>query len=165
LQELCDVIGRATELTSTLTEDAILQRLLEVFRLMPLEDRATIVSAIEREVQARRLSRATERTTGQAMHANPHARLYVRSHETAVPRSMLERDELMLAMLSAMRVAPILLVPDIHASWEAGTRDALVHVDESTRRAVADLMREALAWVEEATPPLEVGQRHTVRAG
>ena len=134
------------------------------FRLMPLEDRATIVSAIEREVQARRLSCASEDTTGQAMHPNPNARLYLRSHETAIPRNVLERDELTLAMLSAMRVAPILLVPDIHTSWEEGTRAALAHIDESTRVAVAGLMREALGWIEDGAPRAVVGEQHAARA-
>lgn len=155
LQELADVIEVATRLTDGLVGDPVLQRLLEAFRLMPIEDRAVIVSAIEREVQARRLSRATEEATGQSMHPNAHARLYLRSHETAVPRNLLERDELMLAMLSGMRVAPILLVPDIHAAWQEGTRVALEHVDEPTRVAVAALMREALAMVEEAAAAAE----------
>ena len=149
LLELVDVIELAAKLTDTLATDPILKRLVEAVRLMPLEDRATVVTAIEREVQARRLSRATENATGQAMHPNPNARLYLRSHERSVPRNMLERDELMLAMLSGMRVSPILLVPDIHAAWIDGTREALEHLDPATRSAVAQLMREALGLVEE----------------
>src|ERR1041385_8274913 len=87
LHELADVIEAAVRLAETLANDPMLQRLLEVFRLMPLEGRATIIRAIEREVQARRLSNATQGATGQSMHANPHARLYLRSHERVVPRS------------------------------------------------------------------------------
>jgi hypothetical protein len=63
---------------------------------------------------------------------------------------MLERDELMFAMLKGMRVSPILMVPDIHASWIDGTREALEHLDATTRGTVAQLMREVLALVEEA---------------
>jgi hypothetical protein len=149
LHDLMDVIEVASELANALAADPILQRLVEAFRLMPLEDRTTVLTAIEREVQARRLSRATEDATGQSMHPNPNARLYLRAHERAVPRNMLERDELMLAMLSGMRVSPILLVPDIHAAWIDGTREALGHLDPATRTAVAQLLREVLALVEE----------------
>jgi len=149
LQELVEVIDVAARLAESLAADGLLQRLIDAFRTAPFEDRATLVGAIEREVQARRLSRATEELTGQAMHPNPHARLYIRSHETVVPRNLLERDELMLAMLSGMRVSPILLTPDIHAAWVEGTREALEHLEPTARTAVAQLLREALVLVEE----------------
>lgn len=159
LQRLTDVIDTAVRLADSLMADPILQRLVDAFRLMPIEDRTVIVSAIEREVQARRLSRATEETTGQSMHANPNARLYLRSHEQPMPRYLLERDELMLAMLSAMRLSPILLVPDIHTAWVDGTREALEHLDPSSRAAVGQLLRETLAMVD------EVDAEHTPHDG
>jgi hypothetical protein len=149
LHELADVIDAAVRLADAIANDPMLQRLLEAFRLMPLEDRATILRAIEREVQARRLSSATQDATGQSMHPNPHARLYLRSHEKVVPRNMLERDELMFAMLSGMRVTPILLTPDIHASWVEGTREAMGHLDHTARAAVEQLLREALVILDE----------------
>ena len=149
LQELVEVIEVAARIAESLAGDRVLQRLIEAFRAAPYEDRETLVGAIEREVQARRLSRATEDMTGQSMHPNPHARLYIRSHETVSPRNLLERDELMLAMLSGMRVSPILLTPDIHAAWVEGTREALEHLDSTARAAVAQLLREALVLVEE----------------
>ncbi len=164
LRQLADVIETAVQLAESLVVDPILRRLFEAFRVMPLEDRGAIVTAIEREVQARRLSRATEDATGQAMHPNPHARLYLRSHQQAMPRSMLERDELMLAMLSGMRASPILLMPEIHASWLDGTREALEHLDAATRRTVAQLMREALALVDEADGGPAVEDNSTARA-
>jgi hypothetical protein len=163
LQELTEVIDVAAKLAESLAADRTLQRLIDALRTAPLEDRDTIVGAIEREVQARRLSRATEDLTGQSMHPNPHARLYIRSHETVVPRNLLERDELMLAMLSGMRVSPILLTPDIHAAWVEGTREALEHLDPTARAAVAQLLREALALVEEASQSTE-SEGRTARA-
>lgn len=163
LQELADVIDAAVRLAETLANDPILQRLLEAFRLMPLEDRATILRAIEREVQARRLSNATQDATGQSMHPNPNARLYLRSHEQVVPRNMLERDELMFAMLSGMRVSPILLTPDIHASWVEGTREAMEHLDDTTRSAVEQLLREALVLLAEVRTTADRDKR-TARA-
>ena len=150
LRKLADIIEKATHLAEAMIADGILQRVIEAFRLMPLEDRDPIATAIEREVQARRLSRATEDTTGQTMHANPNARLYMRAHEQSLPRQLLERDDLMLAMLKGMRVSPILLVPDIHASWVDGTREAIEHLDATTRAAVAQLLRETLTLVDEA---------------
>ncbi|HXJ33791.1 MAG TPA: hypothetical protein VMS22_07085 [Candidatus Eisenbacteria bacterium] len=149
LSRLVEMLEEAVRTVDELDADPIVRRLLEAFRLMPIQDREVVVGAIEREVQARRLSRATEEATGQTMHPNPNARLYLRSHETAVPRSLLERDELMLAMLSAFRVTPILIVPEIHAEWMDGTRAALEHVEPETRTVVAQLLREVLAMVEE----------------
>lgn len=164
LQQLTDVLDRAARLVDALANDPVLQRLLEAIRLMPLEDRGTVVSVIEREVQARRLSRATQDATGQSMHPNPNARLYLRSHETAAPRNLLERDELMLAMLSGMRVSPILLVPDIHAAWVDGTREALEHLDPPARAAVAQLLREALVLIDEADASSDSTEGRTARA-
>ena len=163
MHELADVVDAAVRLAETISTDPMLQRLLEVFRLMPLEDRATILRAMEREVQARRLSHATQDSTGQSMHPNPHARLYLRSHERVVPRNMLERDELMFAMLSGMRVSPILLTPDIHASWVEGTREAMEHLDDTTRASVEQLLREALVILDEVRKAEEQGKR-TARA-
>ena len=163
LQDLADVIDAAVRLADAMASDPMLQRLLEAFRLMPLEDRATILNAIEREVQARRLSNATQDATGQSMHPNPHARLYLRSHERVAPRNMLERDELMFAMLSGMRVTPILLTPDIHKSWADGTREAMEHLDDTARAAVEQLLREALVLLDEVRTA-EHRDKRTARA-
>lgn len=163
MQELADVIDAAVRLAETLANDPMLQRILEAFRLMPLEDRATILCAIEREVQARRLSNATQDATGQTMHPNPHARLYLRSHERVVPRNMLERDELMFAMLSGMRVTPILLTPEIHKSWLDGTREAMEHLDETAQASVETLLHEALALLDEVRTA-EHRDKRTARA-
>jgi hypothetical protein len=163
LQELADVIDAAVRLADEMANDPVLQRLLEAFRLMPLEDRGTILRAIEREVQARRLSNATQDATGQAMHPNPHARLYLRSHERVVPRNIIERDEIMLAMLSGMRVAPMLLTPDLHKSWVDGTREAIEHLDDAARASVEQLLRETLELLD-AVRTAESSDERTARA-
>jgi hypothetical protein len=151
LEELIDVIEVAAQLTDAIAGDPTIQRVIEAFRLMPFEDREIVADVIEREVQARRLSIASEVATGQSMHPNRSARLYLRSHEkVAFPRNLLERDEFMLAMLAGMRAAQLLLVPEIHAAWIDGTRGALEHLEPSARRAASLLLREALALVEEA---------------
>jgi hypothetical protein len=82
------------------------------------------------------------------MHPNPNALLYLRSHESAIPRGVLERDEMMLAMLSGFHVAPILTTPEIHAEWIDATREAVGHVDDATRAVVVGLLREVLALIE-----------------
>jgi hypothetical protein len=46
-----------------------------------------------------------------------------------------------------------LLVPDVHQSWIEGTREAMDHLDDTARAAVAQLLREALVMVEEAMSP------------
>ena len=163
LHELADVIDAAVRLAEELANDPILQRMSEAFRLMPLEDRGTILRAIEREVQARRLSCATQDMTGQSMHPNPNARLYIRSHERVTSRKLLERDELMFAMLSGMRLTPILLTPDVHASWLSGTREAMEHLDDTARASVEQLLREALALLDEVRTAADSDKR-TARA-
>jgi hypothetical protein len=159
LRRLAGLLEDATTLAEDLVRDRTLRRLLETFRLMPLEDRDPIVDAMEREVTARRLSLATEGATGQSMHPNRNARLYLRSHQKVVPRNLLERDELMLAMLQCMHAAPLLRLPDIHGSWIDGSREALTHVDAATRAAVAGLVREFLALLDDVTSTDEVGRR------
>jgi hypothetical protein len=163
LHELADVIEAALRLADTLANDPMLQRLLEAFRLMPLEDRATVVRAVEREVQARRLSGATQDATGLSMHPNPNARLYLRSHERVVPRKVVDSDEIMLGMLSAMRVSPILLGPEVHTTWVEGTREAIDHLDDGARAAVGQLLSETLVMIEEAMSPV-ARPSHTARA-
>ncbi len=153
LEELTDVIDVAVRLAEALAGDATVQRVIEAFRLMPFEDRHVIAGVLEREVQARRISQATERATGQAMHPNPNARLYVRSHEKVVPSPSLERDEMMLRMLGALRVTPLLLAPGVHDTWLEGTRIALGHMEPPMRRAATVLLREIVALAEEVDVP------------
>jgi hypothetical protein len=151
-QSPCDLEERATNQVAARLRHAHVDPLLTVwwtFRLMPLEDRATIVGAIERGPGASSLAKPRTPPAGtRRCNAPP----YLRSHEAVVPRNLLERDELMLAMLSGMRVTPLLLVPDIHAAWVDGTREALEHIDADARAAVVQLLREALGMVEGADP-------------
>jgi hypothetical protein len=152
---LMEALDAAAALADELRGDRLFWRLVSAFRLMPAEDRPVVVDVVEREVKARRISYATHDVTGQVMHPNRHARLYVRSHQApVVPRDTLERDEMMLAMLSALRVVPILATPEIHASWVDATREAIGHLDADTCRTAVELLREviALATNEGVTP-------------
>lgn len=152
LSTLLQSLEEAAALVEEIRTNPVLGRLISAFGAMPLEDRDVIVNVIEREVQARRLSRATADVTGQSMHPNPNARLYLRQFDNAPHfRSLLERDEMMIATLQALRVTPILTVPEIHAEWVDATREAFTHVDVSTRAIVQSLLREVLA-ISEAPP-------------
>jgi hypothetical protein len=147
LADLATALKEAETLVDELDRDSVIRDVLRTFRLMPFEDRGVIAEALSREVQARRLSLATQDVTGQSMHPNPNARLYLRAHETTVPRSLLEREELMLALTRAMRLAPVLRMPAIHDELIDALRLALEHVDGATRAEVAVLLRETLAIV------------------
>lgn len=154
LESLQSTLEAALSLTQELAGDAVLARLLAAFWEMPAEDRTVVVGALEREVQARALSRATEEVTGQSMVPNPHARLYLRAHETAVERQVLERNEMMVALLRAMRVASIIpAVPEIYASWTGAMREAIQRVDPGARAAVARLVQDVLTLLAEAGAP------------
>lgn len=155
LASLKTVLGDAARLAEDVAGDAVLTRLLAAFAAMPAEDRAVIVDVIEREVDARVLSRATEHVTGQAARPNPNARLYVRSHGREISRSELEEGEMMLATLRALRVAGLLAIPEIHAEWLAATRAALAQVDAATRAVVETLVREILGLLAEANAAVE----------
>jgi hypothetical protein len=151
LETLQTTLETALHLTRELTRDQLLARLIAAFHSMPAQDRPVLIDAIEREVKARALSRATDCVTGQSMVPNPHARLYVRTHESVFDRNLLERDEMMIATIRAMRVASLIpAVTDIYASWRDATREAMQHVDEATRAVVERLVLDVLAFLREA---------------
>lgn len=150
LETLRTMLDGGMALMADLLDDPLVGRWLDAFVAMPAADRGVVVDAVEREVKARRLSRATESTTGQAMHPNPNARLYLRAHGPEAQRSDLERDEMMLATIRALRVIHVIAeTPEIHAEWRDATREALTHVDAETRAVVAGLLRETLGLVDE----------------
>ena len=147
------VLESGTQLLAAITSDGILHRLIVAYDAMPQADRDAIVEVIEREVQARLLSQATEGVTGQGMHPNRNARLYLRSHGQEVQRSDLETNEMMQAALRAMRVTPLLLVPEIHAEWQKALRGAVGGIDGPTLAIVERLLREALDLVTARRTP------------
>jgi hypothetical protein len=150
LQRLQSTIEQAMRVVRELSGNEQLGRLLEAFRAMPAEDRPAVIEAIEREVQARKLSLAAESMSGQSMVPNPHARLYLRAHESGFDRNALERDEMMIATVRGLRAATLIpAVPEIHASWRDATREALGYVDEPTRATVERLLHEVLGFLAE----------------
>jgi hypothetical protein len=82
---------------------------------------------------------------------NPNARFYMRAHETTFDRSMLERDEMMIATVRGMRAATLIpAIPDVYASWRSATLEAMQEVDEATRTTVEGLVREVLGFIARA---------------
>jgi hypothetical protein len=151
LQHLQATLEAALDLMREMTADQLLARLLAVFRSMPAEDRPVLIDALEREVKARKLSLATADVSGQSMAPNPHARLYLRVHESAFDRNVLERDEMMIATVRGMRAATLIpAIPEIYASWRDATREAMQHVDEPTRAVTEGLVQEVLGFIAAA---------------
>jgi len=71
---------------------------------------------------------------------------------------------MMLAMLSGMRVTPFLLVPRSTPRGSTGRAKPLENLDPSTRGTVAQLLREVLVLVEEATAAAVPTDDQTARA-
>jgi len=150
-EQLRDILDVAGTLARNLAEDGLLGRLIAVFEAMPLEDRATIIAILEREVLGRQLSRGTEKPVGQSTHLNPNARLYIRAHASTVDHRFFDRDEMMIADIRAMRAGRLIRnVPDLHALWKEALREAMDHVDEATRADAEDLLEDGLAAIAEA---------------
>lgn len=154
IQELPHTLRAAAEIVRELRANPLLSRLIAAFSAMPLSDRPVVLEALEAEVQARRLSLATEDVTGQSMCPSPNARLYLRVHETDTPRLPFDRDDMMLAMLRGMR-ASTLLVDTLHETWLEASKEALGHLDAGRRTAVATLLRELLQLCDAFDPLAE----------
>ena len=151
LGQLVDVLEVARSLVRDLTEDPLLARYLSVYRAMPDDDRETIIAVLEREILGRHLSRGTEKPVGQATHVNPHARLYVRSHETEFDSRHFDFEQMRIANVRAMRVATLIrFVPGIYALFKEAIRAAMDEVDEPTREVAERLLHDVLAALADA---------------
>ncbi len=152
-ESLGDTLRAARKLATDLADEPLFARLVKVFQAMPAEDRATVIDAMERDVYARLLSRATEKVTGQAARPNPHARLYVRSHGPEMRREDLEQTEMTQATLRAIRVMPFLMIPEIYAEWQRATHDAVARTTPEERALVQKLVEDVLGMLAEASTP------------
>jgi len=151
LEQLQTTLEAALGLANELAGDELLGRIISVFRAMPTQDRPVIIGVLEREVTGRLLSRATEKPVGQSTHPNPNARLYVRAHDSVFDQRHFDRDEMMIADIRAMRIACLIRnVPEIYSTWKAAIREAMDHVDESTRRVAEELLHDVLAAIADA---------------
>ena len=149
IDQLRATIRAATDVLGEVTADPLLARWIRVFHEMPAEDRAVVVDVLEREVQTRLLSRASEDVTGQAARPNPNARLWVRAHGQEAQRSDLEIHEMKHATLRMLRVAQIIQIPEIHDEWLRATRGALAESEDDTVAVVERLADELVAMIRE----------------
>ena len=140
LERLRRQLREAVAMVDTLDGDDLAHRALAALRALPPDDLPVIVDVLEREAQARRLSRATQEMTGQSMHPNPHARLYLRSHANEPTRADLEIGEMASAMLRGMQASMILTVPAIRTEWEEATRRAVAQLPAAMRPVVDELL-------------------------
>ena len=149
--DLQKALAAAVDLAQRLSDDPLLRRIVAVFEQMPLQDREPILAILEREVTGRRLSRATEKPVGQSTHVNPNARLYVRAHSTQLDAQHFDRDEMVIADVRAMRIAPMIrYVPEIYETWKAALREAMDHVDDNLRCVAEQLVGDVLAAIADA---------------
>jgi len=162
LGQLVDVLEVARSLVRELTEDPLLARYLSVYRAMPDGDRETIIGVLEREILGRHLSRGTEKPVGQATHVNPHARLYIRSHETEFDSRHFDFEQMRIANVRAMRVATLIrYVPGIYALFKEAVRAAMDEVDEPTREVAERLLHDVLAGLADARAAAPVTEAAT----
>jgi hypothetical protein len=151
IERLRSTLDEALDVARGLAEDPFFSRLVAVFQAMPAGDRSVIVGVLEKEVTARVLSRHTERPIGRAMHPNPNARLYMTSYDSAFDRGPYDRDDMMLADIRGLRIGTaIRYIPEIYELWKSAMREAMDHVDEVSRTAAEDLVRDILGCIDEA---------------
>lgn len=134
--------------------DPLFARLAQAFARMPVEDRETITTVIEREVELRRLGPSQgELVTGYDLVPNPSARLYLRVWEGDRRTPVMPRDELMHGLWRAARMAryALTLADDCEPALLATVR--AMPADE--RVALREVHREMLALIERVEQELE----------
>jgi hypothetical protein len=170
IERLRNTLDAALEVARGLADDPFFSRLVAAFQSMPADDRPVILGVLEKEVTSRVLSRHTERPIGRAMHPNPNARLYMTSYDSAFDRGPYDRDEMMLADIRGLRIGTaIRYIPEIYEMWKSAMREAMDHVDEVSRNAAEELVRDILRCIDEARaadkaveadPPAEPEEPH-----
>ncbi|MCW5890453.1 MAG: hypothetical protein KIT14_07860 [bacterium] len=157
LETLQAMLIAAMGLVRKIEGDPLLARWLASFHAMPAADRPVVIEAVEREVKASVVTRATRVVTGQTMHPNPHARLYLRSMERDVPRSTVETEAMRRATLRAMQAVGVVTgTPEMFGEWRVATAAALAGLDGPQRDAIEMLAREFMRILDqpvEAPPP------------
>lgn len=150
LETLEAMLTAALRLVREIEGDPLLTRWLATYHAMSTDERPVVVEAVEREVKASVLTRATQDVTGQGMHPNPHARLYLRSVQRDIPRVAVETETMRRATLRAMQVIGVVTrTPALWAQWRAATQQALAELDRTQREAVEMLARELVRLLDE----------------
>lgn len=151
LEQLQVTLTAALNIATAVNGDPLLQRLLAVFHATPGDDRPVIVGVLEREILGRLLSRGTGKSVGQSLRPNPNARLYVHVHDSDYQRRELDRDNMVIADIRALRIAPIIRdVPGIRDLFKEALREALDSVEPELWSVAEDLLQDALGCIADA---------------
>jgi hypothetical protein len=145
LDALRTLLDSASALLAELTGDPLFARLTHVFSQIPAAERETIVSILEREVQARATAEVATEITGLSLRLNPGARLYTRVFADD-PRPNQAR-----ALASALRAIRVMddAVAPMNSEWTTIAREALRALGPAERASMARFAREILRLVEE----------------
>lgn len=157
LAVLCTILETAGVLVGKMSRDATFARLLTVLASVPPEDRETILTVLEREVELRQVSRASEELTGWQMRPNANARLYVRTLGTHDPGRMsaTDADGMTIVLQRLGRILPTVRGPALLDQFRESLRRAYGTLDVEERAAVVEHARDVLAIaaeVDQATP-------------
>jgi hypothetical protein len=157
LTALRALLETASDLAETLAKDPLRDRFLRVYDRIPLQERATIVAVLEREIGFRIATRdGGAELSGYGAHLNPNARLYVRHMEKAPDKlpATLTDEEMMFSTLRSTRLMRLVLAPDIHPRWRATSREAFGLLEQHERDEVRQVLRELQEMLDEASEPV-----------
>jgi hypothetical protein len=154
LIELKAALSRAQDLIAQLSEDPLVERMLQAFGRLPMPDREPIVRVLERDATWCRIVEQTADTTGITVRPNPHASLYVQIVEQ-VPDQPLQRDVdvIRYGIEQFVALLPLLFQEDVHALWTISGRALIRDVDPELREYAARLVREVAVLLMEAEAP------------
>jgi hypothetical protein len=151
LIELKAALSRAQELIAQLSEDPLVERMLQAFGRLPVPDREPIVRVLERDATWCRIVEQTADTTGITVRPNPNASLYV--HVVGhVPDAPLQRDVdvIRYGIEQFVALLPMLFQDDVHAQWTVSARELIGEADAEMREHAARLAREVLGLLAQA---------------
>lgn len=125
LDTLGTLIDAASGVLADFASQTYLPRLLQFFHRLPVQDREPVLSVLEREVEARRLS--VEAADGRVGEPNPVATMYVRVIDFERPLPVVSRDEMVQSTIQA-------------SALMASFPEPLLHEMESALAAAIDLL-------------------------
>ncbi len=146
LEALRELLTSASGLVETLAHDPARDRFLRVYDRIPLEDRATILGVLEREISLRVATLGEgEAITGYGARPNPNARLYVRVLKKMPDEwPTLDHDKMVFSNLRGARIMRLTRSPEVHGRWHAAVVEAFGLLEAEERAVVATVLRELL---------------------
>ena len=154
LSTLQHVLASASRIAQDLLHDTLLPRLLGLFTRMPPDDRETIVSVLEREVDLRTMSlEGHGQLSGHRVsRPNPNARLYLRVNETE-PAPYFAPEEIFQAVIRAARVMHRSVqrgATEMREVWGPGIVAGLRSLDPTERASLRWFHQTILDFIDEA---------------